>query len=168
NNTFDLYAQLSFAMPGLLGSARQFTANYSTPIDKFQNDARAEELRRKIQPFLLRRTKQEVAKELPEKTEMVVYCKMGHEQRRVYDSYKLEFQKFLKKKSEDELKASSMHILQGLTKLRQICNTPALLSDKEYYGDQSAKLDELMTQLQQLQHDHKVIVFSQFVSMLEL
>ncbi len=168
NNTFDLYAQLSFAMPGLFGNAKQFAADYSTPIDKFQNEDRARELQQKVQPFILRRTKKEVATELPEKTEMVVYCEMGKEQRRVYDIYKNEFQRFLQDKSDDELKTSSMHILQGLTKMRQICNTPALLSDNEYYGNQSAKLDELMTQVLKLQSEHKVLIFSQFVGMLNL
>src|SRR5699024_4787190 len=85
NNTFDLYAQLSFALPGLLGSARQFASDYSTPIDKFQDDKRAGELQQKVHPFILRRTKKQVANELPEKTEMVVQCEMGRAQRRVYD-----------------------------------------------------------------------------------
>lgn len=168
NNTFDLFSQLSFAMPGLFGNAKQFAADYSTPIDKFQNEARAKELQQKVQPFILRRTKKEVATELPEKTEMVVYCEMGREQRRVYDTYKKEFQQYLKDKSDEELKTSSMHILQGLTKMRQICNSPALLSENEYYGDQSAKLDEVITQVLKLQSEHKVLIFSQFVGMLNL
>lgn len=168
NNTFDLYAQLSFAMPGLLGSAKRFAADYSTPIDKFQDTARAKELQQKIHPFVLRRTKKQVAAELPEKTEMVVYCEMDTEQRRVYDTYKIEFQKYLVGLSEEELQASGLHVLQGLTKLRQICNSPALLSDDEFYGDQSAKLDELMAQINNLKEAHKILVFSQFVGMLDL
>ncbi|WP_159447905.1 SNF2-related protein [Salegentibacter salinarum] len=168
NNTFDLFSQLSFAMPGLFGSSKQFAADYSTPIDKFQDESRAKELQQKVHPFILRRTKKEVATELPEKTEMIVYCEMGREQRRVYDIYKKEFQQYLNNTTDEELKASSMHILQGLTKMRQICNSPALLSDKEYYGNQSAKLDELITQVLNLQSEHKVLIFSQFVGMLEL
>lgn len=168
NNTFDLYAQMSFAMPGLLGSAKQFADDYSTPIDKFKDDKRAAELQQKVTPFVLRRSKKQVATELPDKTEMVVHCEMGKEQRRVYDAYKKEFQRFLKKKDEEELKSSNMHILQGLTKMRQICNSPALLSDREYYGSTSAKLDELTQQIKKLQGRHKVVIFSQFVSMLEL
>ncbi len=168
NNTFDLYAQLSFAIPGLLGSAKRFAADYSTPIDKFQDTARAKELQRKIHPFVLRRTKKQVAAELPEKTEMVIYCEMDTEQRRVYDTYKVEFQKYLAGLSDEELQASGLHVLQGLTKLRQICNSPALLSDEEFYGDQSAKLDELMAQISNLKGAHKLLVFSQFVGMLDL
>lgn len=168
NNTFDLYAQLSFALPGLLGNAKRFASDYSTPIDKFQDTRRAQELQQKIYPFVLRRTKKQVAKELPEKTEMIIYCEMGAAQRRVYDTYKLEFQKYLSGLSEDELHSSSLHILQGLTKLRQVCDSPALLSDEEYYGNESAKLDELLEQVRTLKDTHKILIFSQFVGMLEL
>lgn len=168
NNTFDLYAQLSFAMPGLFGSAKRFADDYSTPIDKFQDLQRAKELQRKIHPFVLRRTKAQVATELPEKTEMLVFCEMGTEQRRVYETYKKEFQKYLSKLNDQEVRTSSMHILQGLTKLRQICNSPILLSDEAYYGDQSAKLDELMEQIDGKIGEHKLLIFSQFVGMLEL
>lgn len=168
NNTFDLYAQLSFAMPGLLGSAKRFADDYSTPIDKFQDSKRAQELQQKIHPFVLRRTKKQVAKELPEKTEMIVYCEMGIEQKRVYDTYKYEFQKYLSGMKEEELHSSSLHILQGMTKLRQICNSPALLADEEYYGNQSAKLEEIVEQVNSLKDAHKILIFSQFVGMLNL
>jgi SNF2 family DNA or RNA helicase len=168
NNTFDLFSQLSFAVPGLFGSAKRFATDYSTPIDKFQDTARAKELQKKVYPFILRRTKKQVAKELPEKTEMVVYCEMDTEQQRVYDTYKIEFQKYLSGLSEDELHSSSLHILQGLTKLRQICNSPALLSDDEFYGNQSAKMEELIAQINNLKGEHKILVFSQFVGMLDL
>lgn len=168
NNTFDLYAQLSFAMPGIFGSAKQFADLYSTPIDRFQDTARAKELQRKIHPFVLRRTKKQVAKELPEKTEMVLYCEMGTEQKRIYETYKKEFQQFLKDKSNEELNRESMHILQGMIKLRQICNSPATLSDEEYYGSESAKIDELVNQIEEKKGEHKMLVFSQFVTMLDL
>ncbi|HLP55153.1 MAG TPA: SNF2-related protein [Fluviicola sp.] len=168
NNTFDLYAQLSFAVPGLLGSPKLFNDHYAMPIDKFKDSARAKELQRKINPFLLRRTKKQVAHELPEKTEMVVYCEMGAEQRKVYDTYKAEFQRFLAGLDEADYANGNMHILAGLTKLRQICNSPALLSDQEYYGDESAKLTELMEQITSKSVNHKILVFSQFVGMLEL
>ena len=141
---------------------------YSTPIDKFKETKRAKELQRKVHPFILRRTKTQVAKELPEKTEIVLHCEMGVEQRRVYDAYKQEFQLYLQKQETDALNRNSLHVLQGLTKLRQICNSPALLSDDEYYGDESAKLTVLMDQINTLKGNHKIIVFSQFVGMLEL
>jgi SNF2 family DNA or RNA helicase len=168
NNTFDLYAQLSFAMPGLFGSAKRFKDLYSTPIDKFKETKRAKELQRKVHPFILRRTKTQVAKELPEKTEIVLQCEMGREQQRVYDAYKREFQLYLKKQETESLDKNSLHVLQGLMKLRQICNSPALLSDEQFYGDESAKLTVLMEQIQSLKDNHKVLVFSQFVGMLDL
>lgn len=168
NNTFDLYAQLSFALPGLFGSAQRFKEEFSTPIDKFQETKRAIELQKKIHPFVLRRTKTQVAKELPEKTEIVLHCEMGTEQRRVYDAYKKEFQIYLNKQESESLNRNSLHVLQGLMKLRQICNSPALLSDDEYYGDESAKLSVLMEQIGSLKDNHKILVFSQFVGMLEL
>lgn len=168
NNTFDLFAQLSFALPGLFGSAKRFATEYSTPIDKFQETKRAIELQQKIHPFVLRRTKVQVAKELPEKTEMVLHCEMGTEQQRVYDAYKKEFQLYLSKQESESLGRNTLHVLQGLTKLRQICNSPALLADEEYYGHESAKLNVLMEQIVALKGEHKILVFSQFVGMLEL
>lgn len=168
NNTFDLYAQFSFAHPGLLGNRTFFKDNYSTPIDKFKDMARAKELQQKLQPFLLRRTKKQVATELPDKTEMVVLCEMGTEQRRVYETYRKEFQDFIENSKDADLTNNSMHILQGLTKLRQLCNSPSLLKSEPDYGQQSAKLDELMDQLSNKVNNHKILVFSQFVSMLDL
>jgi len=168
NNTFDLYAQLSFAMPGLLGSQQQFASNYSTPIDKFGDVERAKELHQKIHPFVLRRTKQQVATELPPKTEITHYCPMEKHQQKVYDAYKTEFQNYLSGLSDEQMHKSALHVLQGLTKLRQICNSPALLSDQEFYGEESAKIGELTRQIEQLKDNHKILVFSQFVSMLEL
>jgi SNF2 family DNA or RNA helicase len=168
NNTFDLYGQFSFACPGLLGSKQHFKDHYSLPIDKFKETKRAQELQRKINPFLLRRTKTQVAKELPDKTEMVLYCEMGEEQRKIYDSYKQEFRAFLMASSTKKKQMDTLYMLAGLTKLRQICNSPSLLADQEYYGDSSAKLEVLMEEISAKATHHKMIVFSQFVGMLDL
>ncbi|TDQ11307.1 DEAD/DEAH box helicase [Pedobacter metabolipauper] len=168
NNTYDLYGQLSFACPGLLGTREQFKQIYSVPIDQFKDSRRAQELQKKINPFILRRTKQQVATELPDKTEMVIYCEMGAEQRKVYDACKQDIRDFLMGRSEDELAKSTMHVLQGITKLRQICNSPALLKDEKFYGESSAKMDVLMEQIENKSSNHKILVFSQFVSMLDL
>lgn len=168
NNTFDLYGQLSFACPGLLGNKTQFRNYYSTPIDRFKDHARAAELQKRINPFILRRTKKQVATELPDKTEMVLYCEMGEEQRKVYNAYELEFYTYLNTKKEVDIPRISLHILQGLTKLRQICNAPALLNDDLYYGKESSKIAVLMEQIEAKSSGHKILVFSQFVSMLDL
>jgi SNF2 family DNA or RNA helicase len=168
NNTFDLYGQLSFACPGLLGTKEQFKQLYSVPIDQFKDSRRAKELQQKINPFILRRTKQQVAKELPDKTEMTIYCEMGQRQREVYDAARTEIRDFLMGTSEDELAKSSMHVLQGITRLRQICNSTALLNNDEYYGNASSKMDVLIEQIQNKSPNHKILVFSQFVTMLDL
>ncbi|RZL50705.1 MAG: DEAD/DEAH box helicase [Pedobacter sp.] len=168
NNTFDLYGQFSFACPGLLGSREQFKQLYSVPIDQFKDSKRAAELHRRINPFLLRRTKEQVASELPDKTEMVIYCEMGEQQREIYESARNEIRDYLLGTAEDELTKSSMHMLQGITKLRQICNSPAMLGKEKYYGNASAKMDVLLEQIESKSPYHKILVFSQFVTMLDL
>ncbi|PRY52854.1 SNF2 family DNA or RNA helicase [Arcticibacter pallidicorallinus] len=168
NNTFDLYGQLSFACPGLLGNKQYFKDIYSTPIDKFKVSKRANELRERIKPFILRRTKEQVAAELPEKTEMVVYCEMNEEQRKVYAAYEKEFREFISALDEQELPKNSVHILKGLTMLRQICNSPELLKGTRVKGDSSCKIDELLEQIESKAPAHKILVFSQFVGMLDL
>jgi SNF2 family DNA or RNA helicase len=168
NNTFDLYGQLSLACPGLLGSKQHFRDQYAMPIDKFKDTRKAQELRQKVNPFILRRTKKQVAKELPEKTEMVIYCEMGDEQRKVYDSYKAEYRNYLLGQEQQDLGRQSLHILKGITVLRQICNSPALLKNDVFYGNSSAKMDVLMEELESKAGQHKILIFSQFVTMLDL
>jgi SNF2 family DNA or RNA helicase len=169
NNTLDIFSLLSFCNPGMFGSVKQFKDHFAIPIDKFQDSQRAKELQKRIHPFLLRRTKKQVATELPEKTEMVVYCEMDHEQQRVYDVYKTELKEYLMSEPDFLDGQSSMHVLAGLTKLRQICNSPALINENGVsYGDQSAKIRELMEQIEDKKKHHKILVFSQFVGMLKL
>jgi len=168
NNTFDLFGQLSFACPGLLGTKQQFKLLFSIPIDTFKDNSRAKELSRIVKPFILRRTKNQVAPELPQRTEMVVYCEMGVEQRRIYEAYSKELRDFIANKQSDEINRNSMYVLRGLTRLRQICNAPSLLNDKNYFSAESAKIDALVEQIQQHASEHKILVFSQFVGMLDL
>jgi len=168
NNTFDLYGQLSFACPGLLGSKQFFRDHYSTPIDRFKDNRRAVELKKKVSPFILRRTKKEVAMELPDKTEMVIYCELGNEQKNAYDACKNEYIKFLQSEKEEDIPKHSLHILKGLTQLRQICNSPALLKDDMLHSVASSKINVLLEEIQNHSPKHKILVFSQFVSMLDL
>jgi SNF2 family DNA or RNA helicase len=168
NNTFDLYGQLSFTCPGLLGSKQYFRDIYAIPIDKFKDSRRAKELQHKINPFMLRRTKQQVAAELPDKTEVILYAPMGVEQRKAYDAYEKELRDYLEGKRDDDLSKTAMHVLKGITKLRQICDSPALLGEETLYGNASSKIDILMEQLEEKTGRHKILVFSQFVSMLHL
>lgn len=168
NSSFDLYGQLSFACPGLLGDKRYFRDVYGKPIDQFKNQKRRKELQQKIQPFILRRTKQDVATDLPEKVSSVLYCEMGEKQRKIYAAYEKEFRDFVCALSGDELDKSPMHVLRGLTRLRQICNSPALLPDGMLNTAVSAKIELLKEQMADKTPYHKVVIFSQFVSMLHL
>jgi superfamily II DNA or RNA helicase len=168
NHTFDLYAQLSFACPGLLGSRTYFRNTFAMAIDKFQHRHSILDLQKRISPFVLRRTKKEVATELPEKTQMVMYCDMEPEQKKIYDACEKELRELIESTNDDQLFKKPMYALRGLTQLRQICNSPLLLGEEKQDGDASAKIDMLMEQLRNITGDHKVLVFSQFVSMLQL
>ncbi len=170
NNTFDLYAQMNFLNPGLLGGVQFFKEEFSTPIDRYDNQGRMDQLKRLIYPFLLRRTKKQVAAELPEKTESVLYCEMPADQRQIYDNFKKHYrQRILKKIEQDGLRKSSFFVLEGLLKLRQICDSPALLSDNDAkYDGTPVKIDSLLDNITEKMHEHKILVFSQFVGMLQL
>lgn len=169
NNTFDLYAQMTFVNPGLLGTIANFKSEYATAIDKNKDANIAEELRQLISPFLMRRTKDQVAKELPAKTEQILYCTMGKNQRKVYDAYRNKYRNYLMGKIEEEgLGKSKMYVLEGLTKLRQICDSPRLLNEDETYTSESIKIDELIAQVLERTGNHKMLIFSQFVTMLQL
>jgi SNF2 family DNA or RNA helicase len=169
NNTFDLYSQFNFLNPGFFGSVKHFRSTFSDAIDKEQDQETSLLLAKMINPFLLRRTKSQVATELPPKTEAVVYCEMGAEQRKVYDYYKQYFREQIQKQIENEgINKSQMYILQGLTKLRQICNSTELADSEKDFGAYSAKLDELVRHLKEKVSKHKVLIFSQFVGMLQI
>lgn len=169
NNTFDLYAQMNFLNPGMLGSREFFMSEFATPIDKFREDDVKDQLRKLTHPFLLRRTKEQVAKDLPEKTETILYCEMGPEQRKIYDSYRNAYRsQILGMIEERGIERSQMHILQGLTKLRQICDSPAIMNEEERFHNYSVKLDELSREITENVGDHKVLIFSQFLGMLGL
>lgn len=169
NNTFDLYSQLDFLNPGMLGSVDFFKREYATPIDKDKSEIAVSNLRRLVYPFILRRTKEEVAKELPEKVETTIYCEMGTHQRKVYDYFKDKYRDYIMGKIESEgLNNAGMYILEGLMKLRQICNSPALLNEKEDYGKESIKLEEIIPRISEDSGRHKILVFSQFLDMLDL
>ncbi len=169
NNTFDLYAQFNFLNPGFFGSQKDFKDKYANEIDGKNDIARADELKKMIHPFLLRRTKKQVANDLPEKTEQILTVEMGADQRKVYNHYLKEIRsQILGLIAKDGLENSKMYILQGMMKLRQICNSPELIKDTEFDCQESAKIDLLMEKLIPLIKTNKVLVFSQFTSMLAL
>ncbi len=170
NNTFDLFSQMNFLNPGLLGSMSHFKTEFSDAIDKSHNKEASELLYQIIYPFLLRRTKNQVATDLPQKTESIIYCEMGREQRKIYEAFKDKYRDFLLDKFKENGEAKSqMYVLEGLTKLRQICNSPQLLNDEEEYSNSSVKLDILLENIKTITSEgSKMLVFSQFTSMLAL
>ncbi len=169
NNTFDLYAQLNFLNPGLLGNMTHFKNTFSDAIDKEKNVDSSQLLSKIISPFVLRRTKEQVATELPEKTESIIFCEMEKEQRKVYDAFKNKYRDYLLNKIDENGAAKSqMYILEGLTKLRQICNATSMINDEEDYGNYSVKLEILIENIKEKTGNHKILVFSQFVKMLQI
>ena len=169
NNTFDVYAQMNFLNPGLLGSVEFFRNEFSTPIDKFGEQEQKDHLRKLLYPFILRRTKEQVAKDLPEKTETILFCEMEDEQRKVYEAYRNVYRDKIMGVIEGQgIDKSQLTILQGLMKLRQICDSPAILNEEEKYPNHSIKLDELTREITENIGEHKALVFSQFLGMLAL
>lgn len=171
NTVGEVWSLFEFLMPGFLGNHASFTRSFLKPIMK-ENDARAlAHLRQKVECFMLRRTKHEVLKELPDKIEQVRSCKMTDAQNVLYQ----EILARVKKEIFDSVKTkgyekSHIHILAGLTKLRQVCNHPVLLlKDKNYRKYESAKL-ELFNELVEdiAAAGRKVLVFSQFTTMLDI
>jgi hypothetical protein len=168
NNTMDLYAQMNFANPGLLGNQAFFRTEFAMPIDKYADAEKAGRLRRLIYPFLLRRTKEQIAQDLPDKTEIIMWCEMGDEQRKSYNRIRDRYKEKLRQRiNEAGIAASTIYVLEGLTRLRQICNAPQLV-EEEAHVTSSVKLDELMREISENTGTHKVLVFSQFTGMLQL
>ncbi|MFY7878430.1 MAG: SNF2-related protein [Lacibacter sp.] len=169
NNTFDVFAQMNFLNPGMLGSVEHFRNEFATPIDKFGEKEQKDHLRKLLFPFILRRTKEQVAKDLPEKTETVLFCEMETEQRKIYDAYRNEYRsRILGTIEQVGIGQSQLTILQGLMKLRQICDSPYILNEPEKLPNHSVKLEELTRELQENIGNHKALVFSQFLGMLSL
>jgi len=168
NNTFELWAQFAFVMPGLLGSLDYFKDEFVKPIQKAQDEKAAQTLRRMVYPFILRRTKEQVAPELPPRTERVIYCPMEPAQHRFYLKLRDYYREMLLGLIEKEgLDKSRMKILEGLLRLRQASNHPKLV-DPDFRGD-SGKMEVLLETLETLYSErHKALVFSQFVQMLRL
>ena len=169
NNTFDIFAQMNFLNPGLLGSMEFFRNEFATPIDKFGEPEQKDHLRKLLHPFILRRTKEQVAKDLPEKMETILFCEMEDEQRNVYEAYRNAYRdKILGVIDNQGIGKSQLTILQGLMKLRQICDSPAILNEEEKYPNHSIKLDELTREITENIGEHKALIFSQFLGMLAL
>lgn len=169
NNTSDLFAQFNFLNPGLLGNREYFNREFAVPIDKFGSAEKTRELKKLIYPFTLRRTKEQVAKDLPDKTVSVLWCTMDAEQRRLYNHYRDGYKKRLLTKIDEEgIAKSGMDVLEALLRLRQICDHPALVEKSEDAAFGSVKIEELIREVQENAGNHKLLIFSQFTQMLHL
>jgi SNF2 family DNA or RNA helicase len=168
NTTLDLWSQMSFINPGILGTQAYFKNEYQNPIEKRADEARSRKLGSVIKPFILRRHKSQVATELPEKVEHVQYSVMTPDQEKRYEEVKAHYRERIFKLIEQEgLGSSRFMILEGLTKLRQIANHPAMV-DQTYASD-SGKLEDITHMLENaIAEGHKLLVFSQFVKHLDL
>ena len=168
NNTFDLYSQLEFLLPGMFGTKEFFKKEYADAIDRDRKEDKIIALQKLTAPFILRRTKEQVAKDLPEKTESILWCNMGTQQMEMYNEVKdtLKDNLFLNIKN-NGLGKSTLAVLQGIMKLKQICNSPLLLPEEEQSTHYSVKTEMLLEELANL-GNHKVLVFSQFTKMLNL
>ena len=168
NSTMDLWSQMNFVNTGLLGSQRYFKDSFQIPIEKKADGDQKKRLYFLIKPYLLRREKRQVAADLPEKMESITYCAMSEEQERLYDKTKSFYRDVLLKQIKDEgLQKSRFSVLQGLTKLRQLANHPALCEDG--FTGESGKMEAVLEKLETvLEQHHKVLIFSQFVQHLGL
>ena len=167
NHLGELWSLFEFLNPGMLGTASVFKLGGAGARNPSQ-DSR-EILAKALRPFLLRRTKSEVAKDLPAKLEQTLYCELDADQRKHYDELRAHYrQSLLGRIDRDGLSKSKMHILEALLRLRQASCHIGLI-DKTKTDEPSAKLDVLLPQIQELMDEgHKVLVFSQFTSVLAI
>ncbi|MDZ4840119.1 MAG: DEAD/DEAH box helicase [Bacteroidota bacterium] len=168
NSLIDLWSQMSFLNPGMLGSYRYFKDEFVNPIEKKNNEVKKNKLKALIHPFILRRTKDQVAKDLPELTEKIYFSEMEPEQAMRYELVRNQYRKIIFDKSGQGIPNSSRFmILKGLMQLRQIANHP-YLADNSYEGS-SGKFQDITANLENIiSKNHRILVFSQFVKHLDL
>ena len=168
NSVSELWSIFDFVMPGFLYSQSKFNKTYANPITKDEDQEVGARLRRQVAPFILRRKKADVLAELPEKVETIQYSAMTETQRMIYNAKLLEaqgaFESLLESKS---FETSKLDVLAHITRLRQICAHPALFL--EGYDGGSGKLSDLLETIQQaIDGGHRILMFSQFASMLRI
>ncbi len=165
NKLSELWSIFDYIMPGFLYKYQRFRKEIETPVVKSQDQKVMERLQKMIQPFVLRRTKKEVLKELPDKIDRCMYAQLEGEQREIYLAHAQRLQMQLKNQTEEEFKTSKIQILAEITRLRQICCDPALFYEK--YNGPSAKLDLCIELIKNaVESGHKILLFSQFTTML--
>jgi SNF2 family DNA or RNA helicase len=168
NSLTDLWAQMNFLNPGLLGSFEFFKNQFVTPIEKANDEKQSRILQTLIKPFILRRTKGEVTKELPALTEQVIYCDMSESQQTFYETEKSKARNLILDNIRKQgIEKSSFMILQSLTRLRQAANHPRLID--EGFTEDSGKYEVIINNIRNLiAEGHKALIFSSFVKHLDL
>ncbi len=171
NSLRDLWAIFAFVEPGLLGSESSFRRRFENPIGEGDEKA-AHALRSRLEPFVLRRTKEDVARELPERTEAVIECELSPLQRRLYRGIAEAARRDVLARIDEEgaIEGASVHVLAALTRLRQVCAHPGLIVPS--YIDEpeaSGKFDAFLETVEEvLSGGHRVLIFSAFSSMLKI
>lgn len=167
NRLSELWSIFDYLMPGFLYGYEMFKREIETPIAKEKDEETMKRLKRMVSPFILRRLKSDVLKDLPEKMEEIRYARLETVQQQVYDGQVAHMQEILRGESDESFRRNRIQILAELTRIRQICCDPTLLL--ENYEGGSAKRDACMELIESaIEGEHKILVFSQFTSMLEL
>ena len=170
NHLGELKSLMDFVLPGLLGDSKSFNQYFKQAIEKDGDTQRAQQLGQRIAPFLLRRTKQQVASELPEKTEIVCYLALEKDQRNLYESIRVLMEKRVRLLfAEKGMAKSHIEVLDALLKLRQACCDPRLVKlEQAQQVHSNAKLAWLQQHLpEMIEEGRKILIFSQFTSMLD-
>lgn len=166
NRLSELWSIFDYLMPGFLYGYQRFRTETEIPVVQNQDEAAMARLQKMVRPFILRRLKKDVLTDLPDKLEKYMYANMEGEQRRLYHAHVQRIRMMLDKQSEEEFKTGKIQILSELTKLRQLCCDPALIYEK--YENPSAKSAMCIDLIKNaVMGGHKVLLFSQFTSMLE-
>lgn len=166
NRLSELWSIFDYLLPGFLYSYERFRREFEIPIVQKQEEEARKHLQKMVRPFILRRVKKDVLKDLPEKMEKNVYAVMEGEQKELYDAHAKRLKLMLSNQTEEEFSSSRIKVLSELTRLRQLCCCPALVY--EGYKGESSKEELCMELIQQgVLAGHRILLFSQFVTMLE-
>lgn len=170
NSVSDLFPQLNFLLPQLFNSEKKFKDEFEKPIQKGASEVHTQMLKKLTNPFILRRTKEIAAPDLPPKTESVMWCEMNEQQMAAYNELKNQVrQNIMSGINNKGLNNAKLDVLQGITKLRQMCSSPRLIKDfGDYSNIGSVKIDTLIESLTTNLQNNKVIVFSQFLETMDL
>ncbi len=166
NNLGELYSLFRFLNPGMFRNEREFARRYGDPIQHHNDESAIRELQKKVYPFILRRLKQDVLSDLPEKVEQLLYVEMTKEQRRLYEERRLFYKEAVSQQIASQgIEKSHFFILQAMLELRQIASCPEIRSDGDIL---SPKRELLMEQvIEALGNRHKILVFANFLSVIE-